>query len=80
MKAVKDTWGNLTADTKVTVRNIVRLIESVALLVTAYYNYTTAYHAHISKFEYTVRVVSSVVIGLMGAYYFLCHMANKEAK
>ena len=76
---IQETYKNLHNDTKVTIRNSARLVESAALLIVAFYNYTTAYHApSISSLELRIRLAASVVIGLRGAYELLRHLANKE--
>lgn len=43
------------------------LILAIALVITAYYNYSTL-TSDLSEFEYYARVVASVVIGLTGAW------------
>ena len=80
METIKNVWKNLSVDTKTLFGNASRLVESAALMTVAYYNYTTAYHAHLSLFEMRVRVAASVVIGLRGGYEFLRYLANKEVK
>lgn len=61
-------------------KNASYLIESISLLIAAYFNYTTAYHAHLSSVGLKVRVAASLVIGLRGAYEMIRYLANKEVK
>lgn len=75
MKAKLLFWNR---ETRLAAKNASYLIESLSLIVAAYYNYSNAYHAHLSPFEYTVRIAASVVIGLRGAYEFLRYLRNKE--
>jgi hypothetical protein len=68
------------ADGQTTFKNAARLVESAALLIVAYYNFTSARASHLGSFEYKVRIAASLVIGLRGAYEFLRYLANKEVK
>jgi hypothetical protein len=68
------------AETQTVIRNASHLVQTVSLLVCAYYNYATAHAAHLSDFEFKIRVAASVVIGLSGAYLLLRYLANKEVK
>jgi len=65
---------------KTSAHNASYLVESVSLLVVAYYNYVDVINAHVSPFELKVRVAASVVIGLRGAYEFLRYLASKEVR
>lgn len=68
-------------DVTTTLRNLSHLVEGASLLIAAYYNYYTAYHAHsLSQFELSLRVAASVVIGLRGAYELGRWLANKEVR
>lgn len=77
MDKVKIKAALINGHTKSILKNASHLVESVSLLIVAFYNYTTAYHAHLSSFELKVRVAASLVIGLRGAHEFLRYLRDK---
>lgn len=59
-------------------RNLVRLVESAALLVVAIYAIYGAYHYKVSSWLADVLIVAGVIIGLRGAWELLRHLAEKD--
>lgn len=62
------------------ISNTAYLVESISLLIVAYFNYTTAHHAHLPGLGLKIRVAASLVIGLRGAYEMIRYLAIRESK
>lgn len=60
-------------------KNASHLVESVALLIVAYYAYTNAYKGLSNNHYLRIVIAASVVIGLRGAYEFLQYLSEKES-
>ncbi len=67
----------LSKDTKTVIRNLVRLVESAALITVAVYSGASAHTHDFKGIGYKLLAFAAVLIGLRGAEQFLKHLANK---
>lgn len=74
---VKTKGKELSNDTKTMVRNLVRLVESAALLTVSVYAAASANSHDFNTIGYKLLTVAAVLIGLRGGELFMRHLANK---
>lgn len=67
----------LSKDSKVAIKNLVRLVKAVALLSVSGYSFASAQAHDFNTIGYKLLTVASVLIALEGADLFLKHLANK---
>lgn len=70
----------ISGETKLVWHNISNFLLGASMAISAYYNYSTAYHAHLSVFELKIRIAASVVVGLYAAYALGQWLKNKEVR
>jgi predicted small integral membrane protein len=74
---VKKKTAVVSKDTKVAIKNLVRLTEALAILTVSTFAGIVAYGRVEDNSAYWLVVASAVLIGLRGAELFIKHLANK---
>lgn len=78
MEKVKKQAKQAVDTSKKVINGVEEFVIGTAIFITAGYNYYDLSIRPVDNVEYIVRLASSVIVGLAGAYLLVKHFANRS--